>query len=86
MHPPRRAGSAPGPHAQRECGGCGGAERRRLEEDLVAALVDLRKRQAQERANAGTAYRAGMTDLGRYAEGDEYVVTDELGVPVHPEW
>jgi integrase len=24
--------------------------------------------------------------LGWYAAGDEYVVTDTLGIPVHPEW
>ncbi|HEV3380029.1 MAG TPA: hypothetical protein VG142_03445 [Trebonia sp.] len=49
------------------------AQRRRLDEDLVAALVDLRKRQAQESASAGPAYRAGLAGLGSYAEGDEYV-------------
>ena len=31
------------------------------------------------------AYQAGLTDLGWYP-GGEYVVTDELGTPVHPEW
>lgn len=49
----------------------------------MAALVELRKRQAQESANAEIAYRAGLDDLDWYAEGDEYVVTSELGVPVH---
>ena len=30
--------------------------------------------------------RAGLADLDWYTPGDEYVITDELGVPVHPEW
>src|SRR5712691_5759396 len=34
----------------------------------------------------GTAYRAGLAALDWYTPGDEYVITDELGIPVHPEW
>ncbi len=56
-----------------------------LDDDLVAALAELRKRQVQESERAGPAYRAGLEDLDWYAGGDEYVVTDELGVPLHPE-
>jgi integrase len=56
-----------------------------LDDDLVAALVDLRKRQAKESESAGSAYRAGLEDLDWYTAGDEYVVLDELGVPLHPE-
>jgi hypothetical protein len=37
----------------------GGAERCRLDDDLVAALVDLRKRQSKESEKAGTAYGPG---------------------------
>ena len=46
-----------------------------LDPALVAALRALRKRQREERLAAGTAYE----DAG-------YVVCDESGVPVHPEW
>jgi integrase len=46
-----------------------------LDAELLRALKDLRKRQASESETAGEAY-----------EGSEYVVTDELGRPVHPEW
>ncbi len=46
----------------------------------------MRKRQARESQEAGTSYRAGLGVLGWYTAGDEYVVTDELGIPVHPEW
>jgi integrase len=56
-----------------------------LDDVLVAALVELRKREAKERESAGPAYRAGLEGLDWYAEGDEYVVTDELGIPLHPE-
>ena len=45
----------------------------------------MRKRQARESDSAGSAYRAGLKDLDWYTAGDEYVVTDELGVPLHPE-
>jgi hypothetical protein len=61
------------------------AERRRLDDDLVAALVELRKRQARESEIAGAAYGAGLAELDWYPEGDEYIVTDELGTPLHPE-
>jgi integrase len=56
-----------------------------LDDDLVAALVELRKRQACESEIAGTAHGAGLADLDWYAAGDKYVVTDQLGTPVHPE-
>jgi hypothetical protein len=52
---------------------------------MVAALVELRKHQSKESEKAGTTYCAGLEDLDWYTPGDEYVVTDELGVPVHPE-
>ena len=51
----------------------------------MAALVELRKRQAKESESAGPAYGAGLEDLDWYIAGDEYVVTDELGIPLHPE-
>lgn len=35
--------------------------------------------------NSGTAYQAGLDALGWY-QGGEYVITDQLGTPVHPEW
>jgi integrase len=57
-----------------------------LDYALVAALVKLRKRQAAESAAATTAYQAGLAALAWYTPGDEYVITDELGVPAHPEW
>ncbi len=56
-----------------------------LDDDLVAALVELRKRQAQESEVAGAAYGARLADLDWYTDGDKYVVTDELGTPLHPE-
>ena len=56
-----------------------------LDDELVAALTLLRKVQMEESAAAATAYQAGLTELSWY-EGGEYVVTDELGIPVHPEW
>jgi integrase len=56
-----------------------------LDEELVSALNELRKRQIKESENAGSAYRAGLEDLDGYTAGDEYVVTDELGIPIHPE-
>jgi hypothetical protein len=49
--PPRAA-------ARRECGCLGGSLRRRLNDDLVAALIELRKRQARESEDAGTTYGA----------------------------
>jgi integrase len=45
----------------------------------------LRKRQIKESENAGSAYRAGLEDLDWYIEGDEYVVTGELGIPIDPQ-
>ena len=56
-----------------------------LDDALVTSLTDLRKRQAKESESAGLAYRAGLEDLDWYAAGDEYVVADELGIPLHPE-
>jgi integrase len=55
------------------------------DEDLVLALVELRKRQAKESESAGPAYGAGLERFDWYVAGDEYVVTDELGIPLHPE-
>jgi integrase len=46
-----------------------------LDDDVVAALDELRKRQMAEGIAAAPAYRASG-----------YIVTDELGAPVHPEW
>ena len=57
-----------------------------LDDALVKALTALRKQIAHESQAAGTAYRAALADLDWYAPGDEYVITDELGIPVHPEW
>ena len=54
--------------------------------DLKAgALERLRKAQVAESERAGTAYRDGLQGLQWYG-GGEYLVTDELGIPVHPEW
>jgi hypothetical protein len=36
-------------------------------------------------SSAGPTYGARLKDLDRYIAGDEYVVTDELGIPLHPE-
>jgi integrase len=57
-----------------------------LDGALVTALTELRKQQARESAAHGTLYRAGLAALDWYTPGDEYVITDELGIPVHPEW
>ena len=38
-----------------------------------------------ENAAAGPAHRAGLARLGWY-QGGVYVITDELGIPVYPEW
>lgn len=46
-----------------------------LDGELVAALAALRKRQAAEQLAAGSVYAASG-----------YVVADELGAPVNPEW
>jgi len=56
-----------------------------LDDELIQALTALRKRQMDESAAAGTAYQAGLGVLDWY-QGGEYVVTDEAGTPVHPEW
>ncbi|MDA8321313.1 MAG: tyrosine-type recombinase/integrase [Actinomycetota bacterium] len=56
-----------------------------LDDALVDALTALRKLQMGESAAAGPAYQAGLADLGWF-QGGEYVVTDALGRPVHPEW
>ena len=53
--------------------------------ELVAALTALRKRQLEESTTAGTAYRSRLSELDWYQGGD-YVITDEAGTPVHPEW
>jgi len=46
-----------------------------LDDELFAGLKALRKQQQAEAEEAGEAYDASG-----------YVVTDELGMPVHPEW
>jgi integrase len=56
-----------------------------LDGELVAALTALRKRQLEESTIAGAAYRSGLAELDWY-QGGEYVITDEAGTPVHPEW
>ena len=56
-----------------------------LDDELVSALTDLHKRQATESENAGPAYRAEIEAHDWYISGAEYVVTDELGIPLHPE-
>jgi integrase len=56
-----------------------------LDSELVATLTMLRKRQLDESEIAGAAYRSGLAGLDWY-QGGEYVVTDEVGTPVHPEW
>jgi integrase len=49
------------------------------------ALTALHKLQLRESADAGTAYQSGLVALHWY-QGGEYVIADELGKPVHPEW
>ena len=56
-----------------------------LDDELVSALTALRKCQAQESADAGTAYQSGLAALDWYQVG-EYVIINEAGIPVHPEW
>jgi len=56
-----------------------------LDDALVGALTALRKHQLADSAAAGTAYQAGLASLDWY-QGGEYLITDELGMPVHPEW
>lgn len=59
--------------------------RTRLDAELVAALTALRKRQLEESTIAGTAYGSAAVELDWY-RGGEYVITDRVGTPVHPEW
>src|ERR1017187_1727895 len=54
-----------------------------LDDELVAALTLLRKRQMEESEAAGAAYQPGLAALDWYQ--GEYVITDGLGMPVHPE-
>ena len=56
-----------------------------LDGEQVAALAALRKRQLKESTVVGLAYRLGLAGLDWY-QGGEYVITDEVGTPVHPEW
>ncbi len=51
----------------------------------MAALTALRKRQLEESTIAGAAYRSRLAGLD-WHQGGEYVITDEVGTPVHPEW
>jgi integrase len=44
----------------------------------------LFKLQAADSEAAGDAYQAGLADEEWY-EGGEYIVVDELGMPIHPE-
>ena len=62
-----------------------GKRRCRSTGELVAALTMLRKRRLEESTIAGAAYRSGLAGLDWY-QGGEYVITDEAGTPVHPEW
>jgi len=57
-----------------------------LDDTLVAALKELRKRQAADSIKAGAAYQDGLDAQDWYAPGDAYIATDALGIPVHPEW
>jgi integrase len=56
-----------------------------LDNELVAGLTALRKRQLEESTAAGPAYGSGAVELEWY-QGGEYVILDEAGTPVHPEW
>jgi hypothetical protein len=56
-----------------------------LDGELVTALTALRKLQMDESTIAGAAYQSGLAGLDWYQSG-EYVITDEAGTPVHPEW
>jgi integrase len=56
-----------------------------LDGELVAALTALRKRQLEESTTAGMAYGSAVAELDWY-QGGEYVITDQAGTPVHPEW
>jgi len=56
-----------------------------LDDALTEALTALRKHQLVDSAAAGTAYQAGLAHLDWY-QGGEYLITDELGMPMHPQW
>jgi hypothetical protein len=64
---------------------CNGKRTPPLDDELVAALTALRKLQMEESASAGTAYQSGLAVLDWY-QGGEYVITDRVGTPIHPEW
>jgi integrase len=51
----------------------------------LAALTALRKRELEERTIVGAAYGSGVAELDWY-QGGEYMITDQAGTPVHPEW
>jgi integrase len=57
-----------------------------MDDELVAALEDLRRRQAEERLQAGRGDAADLERLGWYVRGDAYLAVDTSGYPVHPEW
>ncbi|MBO0892183.1 MAG: tyrosine-type recombinase/integrase, partial [Acidothermales bacterium] len=44
------------------------------------------KRQTEDRLKAGPDYGSGLAELDWHDSADSYIVTDELGTPVHPEW
>ncbi len=47
--------------------------------------IDPRRHQLAGSVTADTAYQAGLATLG-WHQGGEYLITDELSMPVHPEW
>jgi integrase len=54
----------------------------------IAMIVDrdaARQDGAKECERAGSAYRSSVEDLDWHAAGDQYVVSGELGIPLHPE-
>lgn len=57
-----------------------------LDDGLVDEFKALRRLQAQESIAAGAGYAFGLEHLDWYKPGNAYVVTDEVGHPVHPEW
>jgi integrase len=57
-----------------------------LDDALVAALLALRKHLAKESEDGGPGYEVALPELDWYTAGDRYIVVDELGTPVHPEW
>ena len=56
-----------------------------LDGELVATLTAQRTRQLDESTIMGTACQSRVGKLGWY-QGGEYVISDEAGTPVHPEW